>query len=592
MRIYACYTPSHIPLLEKHFLPSLEVGGFGGPAQSIIDHRCHPRIDQPEDMWARIRELPQRSSSGAFASDGFQLTCLAKVDYILEALTVETEPFLFSDVDVRFYGPVVDDLTNLLGDADMAFQWDGPSGRECSGLMVLRPSDCMTAFWDNVRGYMSAGKPMMDQDALHAAMDDFKRAKQMALRTVILPERYWTFGRNDKHWTAGMAVNPPADLLLHPANWTVGIENKMALLEVVKAAHGLCQDYFDGAPSAPAQVLREFTYNAMAAAKAPITKNLSEAVRLRQTVKNIDARRPIVAPAAPKPPTKAMDATERTLPFSEVTRMLDQQRARLTGPQHPPLPLALVLQFWKGDKRRAIDLAKLLADIEPARRDDVAFVFARQSNCPVDADIQAAQLYVGKKFPVIDLETEVDESKKYPGVCFDAFANACRKLSDWYHAGVLPYGNAFFFEADGCPIGSDWIDRIKRSHAETLLLGKRVTGPLMRFGGVDSIHQVGGHVNGTMVMHLSCWEDHPSLHRCPPSAAWDVFGGLVLRNEAGPSQIIANHHGGRGLSQEMYWEFGKEHAFVTSIKDGSPQHWCRLGLQLEIERIERCSVLP
>jgi hypothetical protein len=270
---------------------------------------------------------------------------------------------------------------------------------------------------------------------------------------------------------------------------------------------------------------------------------------------------------------------DRAIPRAEVVRMLEDQRRRLTGRQHHPLPLAIVLQFWRGDRIRARALARFLADIEPAPRDDVLFVFARQDNCPMDEGLHAAQMYVGKKFPVMDLVAKVDPKKKYPGVCYDAWASAVQQLSDGYHSGKLPYGNAFFFEADGCPIGSDWVDRLKKAHEETLLLGKRVTGPLIRFGGVDASHQVGGHINGTLVMHMSCWDDHPSLHRCPPEYAWDVFHGLVLRNEAGPSQIIRNEHGATGISESAYHVMGKESAWLTSVKDGTPQHWCRRYLE-------------
>lgn len=654
MKLYACYTPSHLPLVNQHFLLSLPPELGGARSSHMFSNKK-----------AILRELPQRSQSGAFESPGFQATCLDKVDFIIEALKTETEPFLFSDVDVRFYGPVVDDLTKLLGDADMAFQWDGESGLECSGFMVLRPCGAVLSFWNFVRQRM-VDHSMMDQDAVHSVLgphdqERFSKATQMwfsaSAKWRILPERYWTFGRNDKHWTPGMPVNPPADLLVHHANWTVGVDNKLKLLDEVKRFDDARRAGAVGYATPNAKVAAEIDAVA-ATAKKPLYP-FEEGTRARfrckecghehlggepccghgdacqevQAVtyavpdhgKRIDTSKAVSAgyrypglvtgedgiSVIPKrmyvdggaPGAAAFQARqakasgeyatldddgERMLPYSEVTRMLEDQRRRLTGPRHHPLPLALVLQFWKGDKRRALDLARLIADIEPLRRTDpVCFVFARQDNCPMDAEIEETMLYVGMKMPVMDLVTTIDERKHYPGVCFDAWASACRQLSDAYHTGRLPYGNAFFFEADGCPIGSDWIDRLKHAHEETLLLGKRVTGPLMRFGGVDSVHQVGGHVNGTLALHLSCWDDYPSLHRCPPTVAWDVFHGLALRNEAGPSQIIANHHGGRALSQEMYWEFGKEHAFVTSIKDGTPQHWCRLGITLEQEKRER-----
>lgn len=211
MKLYACFTQSHMSLLMQHFLPSL-----------------------PDEFGRELRELPQHSPSGAFASSGFQATCLDKVNFILDAIHAETEPFLFSDVDVRFYGPVVEDMKRLLGDADMAFQWDGEIGRECTGFMVIRPCKLVRVFWEGVLSFLaSTSDPKVtDQDAAHAML-----GATPGLTTTILPERYWTVGRNDRIWNPGDQVNPPADLLAHHANWTVGVENKLKLLDAVEAEH-------------------------------------------------------------------------------------------------------------------------------------------------------------------------------------------------------------------------------------------------------------------------------------------------------------------------------------------------------------------
>jgi hypothetical protein len=507
MKLYACHTASHRDMLESHFVPSL-------PAELAGDN-------------FHLRQIPQDSPTGEFGTDGFQRTCLRKVDFILEALKQESEPFIFSDVDVRFYGPVVDDLLKCLGDMDMAFQWDGPRGRECSGFMVLRPSPKLLRFWQGVRDLMRE-RGYMDQDALHHKLSvgtvNLERDGG-DISWVVLPERYWTFGRDDKHWAPGMPVKPPVDLLMHHANWTTGIENKLALLEAVRVLHA----------------------RGMAAASMHVE---------------------MLKRCLPGESTAPATTTERTLPYSEVTRMLDDQRRQFAKTWHHPMPLALVLQFWKGDKRRALELAQLLADIEPEPRDDVVLIFARQSNCPMDAEIHRAMLSVGLKLPVACIETTVDESKRYPGICFDPWASAAQQLADAYYDGHWPYHSAFFFETDGCPLRATWIDDLKAAHAETMLLGKRITGPHMRYGNHD-------HINGTFTMHLSCWEDHPSLRRCPPAVAWDVHHGLVLVNEAGPSQVIRNEHGMQGITENQWWILAKESCFLTSIKDSTHHHWAR-----------------
>jgi hypothetical protein len=496
MKIYTCYTPTHAKMFEQHFLTTL------------------PKEFRKANLVAK--KLAQRSKSGAFASDGFARTCLDKVAVIVQACKTERRPFVFSDVDVRFYQRCGADLLKQLGDLDMAFQWDGPTGGLCTGFFVVKPSPAVTAFWEAVHAHMKRFR-MMDQDAVNQMLKQDGIGGK--LKVGQLPRRYWTFGQNDYHWVPGMPVAPPDDLAVHHGNWTKGIKNKLALLGEVQAA---------------------MDAKRRAGAQHGIERN-------------------------PEGATAAM------------AKLLDLQRAQIRC-KHHPLPMALVLQFWRRDEAMAYRLARMLTDIEPEFRDDVGFFFARQSNvkpASENRELWETMLYVGKKFPVTELETFVDESKPYPGVAFDPWASACEKLSTMFYTGTMRYRCGFMFEADGCPIGSDWIDRLKRAHEETMLAGKQVTGPLMRFGGVDRLHPVGGHINGTMILNWSFWEDHPSLRRCPPSDAWDVFHGDVFTRESRFSDIILNLHGAQGLSESLYWIFAKESCWLTSIKDGSHHHWCQ-----------------
>ena len=291
MILYACYTKSHKSLIDQHFRPSLPAE-FKGKL--------------------RLKLLPQRGV-GEFDTEGFGATCLRKMEFLAEACRTEKEPFLFSDVDVRFYGPVVADLTAQLGDLDMIFQWDGrPSrARECTGFFVVRPSPRTRALIASVIKRMrKTGE--YDQDAMHWALDQDREVK-----TGFLCARYWTCGRMSKIWEPGQPVAPPAGMLVHHGNWTKGIANKLALLDAVAQA------------------------------------------RVAASVAVIEADRRVPAPpqAVAAPPAPAPSARPTS---------------------HNPMPLALVLQFWRNDKSPAMELARLIADIEPEWRDDVIFVFARQ----------------------------------------------------------------------------------------------------------------------------------------------------------------------------------------------------------------------
>ena len=520
LKIYSCYSESHRQLFERHFKPSL-----------------------PATMELAEHELPQDSKTGAFETAGFQTTCLRKVEYLIDVLTKNNggAPFLFSDVDVRFYGDPSDDLLRLLGQDDMMFQDDGPGGA-CAGFMVLRPTPRVLAFW-RVVAKLARDHQQMDQDAANRLL-----ATNTAPPWGLLPERYWTYGRGRKEWTGTEPVNPPADLLVHHANWTRGIENKMALLDAVRVK--MAGGQVEAARPATATPAKE---------------------KIAQAVKYIDALRPsrIEAPAT-APPQVIQQAEPRLAPSPQrfpfgstpARMLLAEQNKQCLAAESEPNRLAVILSFWRGDKDRAMALAKLLTDIEPKPRPDVTLVFSRQQATPMDDDIQRAIQYCARKFRVLHFEATVDERKPYPGIAFDPWASAMAWFSDSYYEGGLPCENAFFIEPDGFPLRATWIDDIKKAHQETLLLGKRVTGPRMRFGGHD-------HINGTMVVHASLWPDRPSLHRCASRLAWDVFHGRVLVDEAGPSQIIRNEYGGTDLTAAMFLSKAMESCWLTSIKDRS-----------------------
>jgi hypothetical protein len=208
MKLFTCLTPSHTSLFERHFEPSVALSGLG--------------LQPP-------RLLPERAES-AYDTPGFRRSCELKIDYLLEALSTETEPFVFSDVDVCFYGSVVEDLLELadpdFGRQGVLFQSDGPE-RACSGFMLWHPSSSTRDLVGSVRKVMT-DQELMDQDAFHHVMRERK------MHPALLPERYWTVGRMGQRWLPGMTVRPPKNLLMHHANWTVGVENKLRLLAAVK----------------------------------------------------------------------------------------------------------------------------------------------------------------------------------------------------------------------------------------------------------------------------------------------------------------------------------------------------------------------
>jgi hypothetical protein len=206
MKIFACYSPSHQPMLEQHFAPSL-----------------------PRELEPSYLEIPQVCPGGTFGSPGFYMACHHKIAYLVDILETETEPFIFSDVDIRFYGNVKEDILRHLGTKSIAFQHDGPAGA-CTGFMAIKPSKEMKNFFRRVLQGIDPNS--FDQDSANQLL-------RICPRWMLLPHSYFTFGQsrniaNKTLWEPGAAIHLPTPLMIHHANWTLGITNKLKLLDTVK----------------------------------------------------------------------------------------------------------------------------------------------------------------------------------------------------------------------------------------------------------------------------------------------------------------------------------------------------------------------
>ena len=112
-----------------------------------------------------------------------------------------------------------------------AFQNDGPGG-VCKGFFVCRPSPTVRDFFIRVLERMR-WRGENDQEATNALL----RTRPNSLLITLLPECYWTHGRSGKIWNPGDPLSPPSHLLMHHANWTHGMTNKLALLDAVMTIH-------------------------------------------------------------------------------------------------------------------------------------------------------------------------------------------------------------------------------------------------------------------------------------------------------------------------------------------------------------------
>jgi hypothetical protein len=211
--VHCLVTPSHEVLLRDWFLRTLP---------SDLEPVVHRREAQPVE----------------FAQDHWHEVVGQKLDILLDALiaTTDGDVLLMSDVDVAFYTPVMEDVVRQMADRDILFQNNRPSLPEgvehlCSGFMVVRATARSVAFVAAARDLLRAANDPRVGD--QRACIEVLRSRPGMVRWGFLPTTYWSPGDPRGRWTPGMSLSPPDGIVLHHANHTVGVANKIAQLRLV-----------------------------------------------------------------------------------------------------------------------------------------------------------------------------------------------------------------------------------------------------------------------------------------------------------------------------------------------------------------------
>jgi hypothetical protein len=218
-KIYTCYSGSHEEMLQKWFVGTMQ-----------------------DDFDVVARRIDQDCPAAEYMTAGWAETVVQKIPLILEAIDAHEENgfFLFSDVDVQWFGPVQGRLRRLLAeypDVDIFFQadaWRNQSGlgNICTGFFVCKGNIRTRAFWTLV-GECMRRTGFGDQ---RTAQEIVRRNVILGLKVGYLPYEFWGPGSLQTaptRWEPGMPLAPPMDILVHHANWTVGTPNKMKQLEYV-----------------------------------------------------------------------------------------------------------------------------------------------------------------------------------------------------------------------------------------------------------------------------------------------------------------------------------------------------------------------
>jgi hypothetical protein len=246
VRIYTLCTSSHSVFRDEWFLPTV----------SALQ-------DKFELMVTADSSLPD---GAIYGTKDFNRLMKTKVDLLVDAIRdCWGQVFIYSDSDVQFFRPILEDVVQLIGDKDLLVQRDSPQGHLCAGFMILRADWPLLNLFQEIKQKLALNSLIDDQAALnielmkdgvggdaqgmpydqlvtvayHRAGEAYKElphiANRFGVRWNYLPSSFFGGGtESGKAWKPGDEIALPDDAAMHHANWTEGNENKIAQLRYVR----------------------------------------------------------------------------------------------------------------------------------------------------------------------------------------------------------------------------------------------------------------------------------------------------------------------------------------------------------------------
>ncbi len=222
------------------------------------------------------------------------------------------------------------------------------------------------------------------------------------------------------------------------------------------------------------------------------------------------------------------------------------------------MKFVIALQFYGGDRDKAMRLARLIADVTLPSRHSVEFLFVARYDCDHD---QETIKYVAKKFPICWTTTYI-KWRGWPGG-----PNAMAlHLLQWM-ATMRPHNDGLLmFEPDCVPTSPFWLDALIDCWENAVARGKWIMGSWRNSGGVH------GHINGNCVVRADLANLIPLVDLIGPDYAWDCAIAPLVKDHWDISGVIKNCFECRNAGHDSLFipEIGEESpALVHGHKDDS-----------------------
>lgn len=202
MKIYTLLSPSHEFLFKEVFEKSI--------------NEYEPEAD------IVVIEQSQICKTGTYYDHGWKEAMENKIDAYLTALESKDEFFIWSDVDIEFYEPFIEQCIEELGYHDIAFQ-EGIGSEYCAGFFIARINDNTKKFFNLLKKRYQ--EYPCDQTAINANIRN--------INAGFLSKLFYNISFQHRQWS-GQPFDLKRPRIMFHANYTVGIQNKLMLLGQAK----------------------------------------------------------------------------------------------------------------------------------------------------------------------------------------------------------------------------------------------------------------------------------------------------------------------------------------------------------------------
>jgi hypothetical protein len=222
----------------------------------------------------------------------------------------------------------------------------------------------------------------------------------------------------------------------------------------------------------------------------------------------------------------------------------------------------LALQCYPGDSHHALELTKLIADIEPQPRNDVLFCLAHRKDTP-EAHVKAIIEAAATKFPV-HVVAGKRNGTGWPVGPNDLWSEAMLRISLARKDKRWPYTAVLTFEADCIPLRTDWINVLKANWSAAHEAGHHVCGHAHE----SDPGKPPDHINGNGIFRIGLCKTFPELAGSSAAAGWDAFHGQLLMKLACDTDAIYQVYGLRDYDRARIESINKN-GFIPALFHGT-----------------------